>query len=224
MEHSEAIREMLAEKYLLDELSPDAREAFEEHFFGCLECAQDVRSGAMMIGGMTDALAEEPASAGAMARKPESARSGWLSWLRPALALPVLIVLIGIVAYQNLVSYPKLKMAANMPQVLPWASVNVSSRGASAPTITVGHGEGFLLFVNIPPDGRYSSYIAELHEPSGKSEWSLTIPATSEDGYPVHVPPANRAEGSYTMVVQGVTAAGEKSEVGRTQFELQVQK
>ena len=223
MDHSEAIREMLAEKYLLDELSPEARETFEEHFFGCMECAQDVRSGATLIGGMKDVLAEEPARAGAVDRQPESTRSGWLGWLRPALALPVLIVLIGIVAYQNLVSYPKLKMAANTPQVLPWASVNVSSRGANAPTITVHHGEGFLLFVNIPPDSRYSSYIAELHDPSGKMEWSLTIPATIEDGYPVHVPAANRAGGSYTVVVQGVSAVGEKSEIGRTQFELRVQ-
>jgi len=223
MDHSEAIREMLAEKYLLDELSPEARETFEEHFFGCMECAQDVRSGATLIGGMKDVLAEEPARAGAVVRQPERTRSGWLGWLRPALALPVLIVLIGIVAYQNLVSYPKLKMAANTPQVLPWASVNVSSRGANAPTITVHHGEGFLLFVNIPPDSRYSSYIAELHDPSGKMEWSLTIPATIEDGYPVHVPAANRAGGSYTVVVQGVSAVGEKSEIGRTQFELRVQ-
>ena len=211
MDHSEAIREMLAEKYLLDELSPEARETFEEHFFGCMECAQDVRSGATLIGGMKDVLAEEPARAGAVDRQPESTRSGWLGWLRPALALPVLIVLIGIVAYQNLVSYPKLKMAANTPQVLPWASVNVSSRGANAPTITVPHGDGFLLYVNIPPD------------PSGKMEWSLTIPATIEDGYPVHVPAANRAGGSYTVVVQGVSAVGEKSEIGRTQFELRVQ-
>jgi len=223
MDHSEAIREMLAEKYLLDELSPDARKAFEEHFFGCMECAQDVRSGATLVSGMKDVLAEEPAPAGAVVRQPESARSGWLGWLRPALALPVLIVLIGIVTYQNLVIYPKLKMAANTPQVLPWASVNVSSRGANAPTITVHHGEGFLLFVNIPPDSRYSSYIAELHDPSGKLEWSLTVPATIEDSYPVHVPAANRAEGSYTVVVQGVSPTGEKSEIGKTPFELRVQ-
>ncbi|PYV81446.1 MAG: hypothetical protein DMG93_15310 [Acidobacteria bacterium] len=77
--------------------------------------------------------------------------------------------------------------------------------------------------MNIPPDSRYSSYIAELHDPSGKMEWSLTIPATIEDGYPVHVPAANRAGGSYTVVVQGVSAVGEKSEIGRTQFELRVQ-
>ncbi|PYV81447.1 MAG: hypothetical protein DMG93_15315 [Acidobacteria bacterium] len=69
MDHSEAIREMLAEKYLLDELSPEARETFEEHFFGCMECAQDVGSGATLIGGMKDVLAEEPARAGAVDRQ-----------------------------------------------------------------------------------------------------------------------------------------------------------
>src|SRR5438034_11097718 len=37
MDHREALREMLAERYLLDELSPDTREALEERFVGCSE-------------------------------------------------------------------------------------------------------------------------------------------------------------------------------------------
>ena len=224
MDHSEAIREMAAEKYLLEELSSEAREAFEEHFFGCMECAEDVRSGAVLIGGIKGAMSETPVAAAGVALRPERRSPGWLGWLRPALALPALIVLVAIVGYQNLVSYPKLKMAANAPQVLPWASVNVSSRGANAKAIAVHAGEGFLLFVNIPPDARYSSYVAELHDPDGKLEWSLTIPATGEDNYPVHVPAADRSAGNYTVVVQGISAAGGKSEIGRTQFELQVQK
>lgn len=222
MDHQEAIREMLAEKYLLDELSPEAREGFEEHFFGCMECAQDVQSGATLIGGMKEAMAKEPAASGAVVSSPERARAGWLGWLRPVPVLAALAILIAIIGYQNLVSYPKLKMAANAPQVLPWASVNVSSRGASVPTITARKGEGFLLFVNIPPDSRYASYEAELHDPSGKLEWSLTIPATSEDSYPVHVPPANRAQGNYTIVVRGLGPRGQ-AEVGKAQFELRVE-
>jgi hypothetical protein len=221
MDHQEAIREMQAEKYLLDELSPEAREGFEEHFFECLECAQDVKSGAALVGGMKDAFAKEPAPAGAVVRSPEKARSGWLDWFRPAPVLAALAILIVVTGYQNLVSYPKLKMAANAPQVLPWASVNVSSRGASVPTITARKGEGFLLFVNIPPDSRYASYEAELHDPSGKVEWSLTIPATNGDSYPVHVAPANRAQGNYTVVVRGLGPSGQ-AEVGKTQFELRV--
>jgi hypothetical protein len=38
------------------------------------------------------------------------------------------------------------------------------------------------------------------------------------------VPGANRAAGSYILIVRGVTAAGESKEVGRASFELQIPK
>src|SRR5579859_7140734 len=40
MNHEEAIRMMGTEQYLLNELSPELREQFEEHFFDCGICAQ----------------------------------------------------------------------------------------------------------------------------------------------------------------------------------------
>jgi hypothetical protein len=222
MDHNEALQEMLAEKYLLDELSPESREEFEAHFFGCTECAEDLRVGAVLVEGIRSELADRPAEKPAEIPVQRGGQSGWLAWLRPALVVPALAVLAGVIVYQNFVTYPQLKTAANAPQVLPWASVSVSSRGANAPVITTRPGEGFLLFVNVPPDTRYSSYIAELRNPGGKVDWSLAIPASSDDSYPVHVPAASRAEGTYTLIVQGVTATGEKTEIGRTAFELRV--
>jgi hypothetical protein len=43
MNHQEATELAAVEKYLLDELSPALRDAFEEHFFGCPECSADLR-------------------------------------------------------------------------------------------------------------------------------------------------------------------------------------
>jgi len=223
MEHNEALQQMMVEKYLLDELSPESREEFEAHFFECRECAEDLRAGTVLIENFKSNLAQETAEKPAPVPERFGAKSGWRVWLRPALVMPVLAVLAAIVVYQNLVTYPQLKMAANAPQVLPWASVSVSSRGANTPVLTTHAGEGFLLFVNVPPDTRYSSYIAELRNPSGKVDWSLTIPASTDDSYPVHVPAAPRAEGTYTLAVRGVSGAGEKTEIGRTGFELRVQ-
>jgi hypothetical protein len=140
-------------------------------------------------------------------------------------ALPVMALLLVVIGYQNLVTYPQMRQALNRPQVLPWASVNVGTWGSGGPAIAARPGEGFLLFVRIPPDGSYSHYTAELYNPAGKLEWSLTIPAASaQDQWPVQVPGANRQAGSYTLAVRGVTAAGEAKEVGRASFELQIQK
>lgn len=224
MDHTEATQLMIAEKYLLDELSPESRDQFEEHFFGCPECALDVRTGAALVEQMKVALSEAPVADQARVPSPEVRKSGWMAWLRPAFVLPVLAALLGVIAYQNFVTYPQLQLAANAPQVLPWASINLNSRGASTPVITAHSGQGFLLFVNIPADGRFSSYVAELHDPTGKMEWSLTIPAvTAEDAWPIRVPSAARHEGSYTLVVQGIGSSGARSEVGRSPFELQIQ-
>jgi hypothetical protein len=223
MDHTEAIQLMIAEKYLLDELPPESRDEFEEHYFGCQECALDVRAGAALVDQMKLVLAEAPTAnqerVTIPARKP-----AWMGWLRPALALPVMAVLLAVIGYQNFVTYPKLQLAANEPQVLPWASINLNSRGGNTPVITAHSGEGFLLFVNIPTAGRYSSYIAELHDQTGKMEWSLTIPAVpAQDVWPIRVPAADRQSGSYTLIVQGIDPAGTRSEVGSSPFELQIQ-
>ena len=229
MDHTEAIQSMIAEKYLLNELSPESRDQFEEHFFSCPDCALDVRAGAALVEQMKMALSETTHADQVRVPSPVSRKSGWVGWLRPALALPALAILLAVIGYQNFVTYPRLQLVANAPQVLPWASVNLNSRGTNAPIITAHPGEGFLLFVNIPPDSRYSSYVAELHDQSGKVEWSLAIPAVpAQDVWPIRVPAAGRQSGTYTLVVhgivvQGIDSAGARSEVGRSPFELHIQ-
>jgi len=43
MNHDEAVEQMAVERYLLGALDPGAQEEFEEHMFGCPECALDSR-------------------------------------------------------------------------------------------------------------------------------------------------------------------------------------
>ena len=232
MDHDMVVRQKMTERYLLNELDPGARDEFEEHFFDCKDCAFDVHAGALFVEQSKVVLADkpEPVAAGLPATAAVPAKSGWLAWLRPAVVVPVMVLLLAVIGYQNLVIYPQLQQTLNSPQVLPWASVNVGTYGSEGPVITTRPGEGFLLFVRIPPDSGYSHYTAELYNPGGKLEWSLTIPVASgketsaQDQWPVRVPGANREAGSYTLTVRGVTAAGESKEIGRTSFELQIQK
>jgi len=226
MDHDMVVRQKMTERYLLDELDPAARDEFEEHFFDCRECALDVRAGALFVEQSKVVLAEkvEPVAARLPATAPGPAKPGWLTWFRPAVVVPVMLMLLAVIGYQNLVTYPQLHQALNRPQVLPFAAVNVGTWGSSEQTISIHRGEGFLLFVRIPPDG-YSSHTAELYNPAGKPEWSVTIPAAStQDQWPVQVPGANRETGTYILVVHGLTSAGDNKEVGRASFELQIQK
>jgi hypothetical protein len=232
MDHDMVVRQKMTERYLLDELDSEARDEFEEHFFDCRDCALDVHAGALFVEQSKAALAEttERISAALPVTAPIPVKPGWLALLRPVFVVPVMALLLAVIGYQNLVTYPQLQQALNSPQVMPWAAVNVGTWGSGGPVITTRPGKGFLLFVRIPPEGGYSHYTAELYNPGGKMEWSLTIPVTSgqetsaQDQWPVQVPGANREAGSYTLAVRGVTAAGDSKEVGRASFELQLQK
>jgi anti-sigma factor RsiW len=226
MDHDVVVRQHMTERYLLDELDSEARSEFEDHFFECHECALDVRAGAMFIEHSKVVLAEDSATKPLPAPAPEPApvRPGWMRWLRPAL-VPAMVVLLAVIGYQNLVVYPRMQQALSNPQVLPWAQVNVGTYGSGGPVITTRPGQGFLMFVRIPPDQAYSRYMVELYNPGGKLEWSLAIPAAStEDQWPVQVPGANREPGNYGLAVRGITPAGDSKEVGRASFELQVQR
>jgi anti-sigma factor RsiW len=230
MDHSESIRLMAAEKYLLGELAPESREEFEEHFFDCQECALEVRAGAAFVEHSKVLLSEPIAVVSARASTPARANPGWFAWLRPAFVVPVMAALLAVVGYQNLVTYPKLKdetAFVSRPQILASASlINANTRGANKTVISARRGEAFLLFMDIPAETRFSSYVAELDGPTGSSEWSLTIPAeAAKETVPIRVPADHRGAGMYTLVVRGVDSSGGKnSEVARYPFELQIQK
>jgi Putative zinc-finger len=222
MDHEGVVRQKLTERYLLGELDDQARQEFEEHYFDCPDCALDVRAGALFVEQSKVVLAEKPQPASAVVPATTPAKPGWFAWLRPAFAVPVMAVLLAVVGYQNLVTYPRLQQAVNRPRVLPFALVNVGTWGSAGQVIQIRPGEGFLLFVRIPPGG-YTEYVADLHNPAGKLEWSLPIPASpTQDQWPMQVPGAQREAGSYILVVRGITAAGESKEVGRASFELQI--
>jgi hypothetical protein len=230
MDHNEALLQKATERYLLDELDPEIRDQFEEHLFDCQECAVDVRAAAMFVEQSKIVLAEPVAlTARAQAANAHAANvrteRGWFAWFRPAFAVPVLALLLVVVAYQNFVTYPHLMAAANQPQVGPWASINVSTRGAAPAVIQAHPGEGFGLLVSIPPNNSYSSYSLNLYSPAGKLQWSLKIPAYSpDDTRSIFVPGAGLEQGTYTLKVTGVSASGESSNIDSHPIELQIQK
>jgi hypothetical protein len=227
MDHAEAVRQKATERYLLDELDPDVRDQFEEHLFDCQDCALDVRAAAMFVEQSKVVLAEPITTvareSAAAAASPRPQR--WFSWFRPAFTVPVFALLLAVIGYQNFVTYPKLLQAVNQPQVGPWVSVNVSTRGTAATQIQTHAGEGFSLLVNLPPEDGFVSYTADLYNPAGTKEWSGAIStAPTDQGRQIYIPGRNRQPGTYTLVVQGITAAGESKEVSRHPIELQIQK
>jgi hypothetical protein len=224
MNHQEALQKNATERYLLNELDPELRDQFEEHLFGCQECALDVRAGAMFVEQSKVILAESAVAPAVREPAPAKTRSGWLAWLRPAFAVPALALLLAVIGYQNLVTYPQLSQAANEPRVVPWVSVNVSTRGAETKQVKAHPGQGFGVLLNLPPEDGFASYAVDLYNPAGKLEWSgpISIAATDE-ARQIYIPGRNRLSGTYTLAVRGITPAGESKEITRQTIDLQIQ-
>lgn len=217
MNHDEAIRLMGAEQYLLNELTPELREQFEEHFFECAECAHDVRMGAVFLE-QTKAVFATEASAPERQAVVSAGRRDWWAWLRPAIAVPTFALLLAVIAYQN---WP----AHRSPQVLQAAYINIGSRGAVAPAVSASQDKGFLLRLRVPPEQSYASYAADIIGPDGKIRCSLQLPSSiGEDNYFVQVPAGSYNEGVYSVVVRGTNPGGSSTELGRGSFELHISK
>jgi hypothetical protein len=209
MNHDEAIRLKAAEKYLLGELSAGLRDQYEDHYFGCAECAQDIRTGAVFIDNARDVLI--PPSVTELGAEHQSASPGgwWATLLRPAFAVPALALLLLVAGYQNAVTIPHLKNAVSQsetPQTLPsFSLISGNSRGGAPLAISVPAGKPFSFFVDIPPNGGYSSYVCEFQTESGTPELSLNISADEARRTVQLLIPAGRlTSGKHVLVVRGL--------------------
>jgi len=234
MNHSEAVKEMAAERYLLDELSPDARDAFEEHMFDCTECAFDVRSGSAFVG---EAKAQLPTiGLGSPAAKkvelPREKDKQWFAWLRPAFAVPVMATLLVVVAYQNLITLPALHNSVNQPRIVQVAPLYGATRGNSHATITADRVNGVALPIDVPLDSgapNNTSFAFELSNAQGKSVWTGSVQApaasTNQDLQLSIVLPGGMLEnGTYTLTVSGIDAHGGRNAIGRYVFDVVMSK
>jgi hypothetical protein len=133
MTHQEAIDTLAAERYLLDEMAPDERSAFEEHFFDCDACADDMRSAAAMVKGAKAGFA----GVNAAGSKPPATR-GTFTWSRsvvlPWAAAATLALVAGYQAFWLIPSLRRDDAVALAPITL-----HPASRGAEA-VVPLAHG------------------------------------------------------------------------------------
>jgi hypothetical protein len=234
MDHSEAVQQMAAERYLLNELAPDAREAFEEHLFDCPECALDIRAGAVFVEEAKVQLPELtstlPAPVPSRLRSARAKREGWLSWLQPAFAAPAFAMLLLVIGYQNLVTFPALRVAANQPRLLPWAPLRGATRGGAHLAITADRRHGVALPVDLPAQpnlGAYAFYSFDLYDPQGKLAWTGVAPAPAGDAsgsqqLSLAIPGTMLQDGAYTIAVSGIAAHGERTVIDKYTFDLRL--
>jgi anti-sigma factor RsiW len=229
MNHEQAIQGQAAERYLLGELDGPEREAYEEHFFDCAACAEEVKAGAAFARAARDHFATAPFATKVPERKSPVLRPSWFNWrglLRPApaFAFCLLLLLSTATIYQNVVTIPRLRA----PQV---ASVLflTESRGGPVKAVTAPRHGLLDLQIDVPPAVAFAAYEGRIVDQSGKPKFSVPISA-QQANTTVHifVHADTLLEGRYVLMIDGVNSPAEDH--GRTPgvaqyaFELRFQK
>lgn len=229
MNHSDAIQRMAIERYLLDELTPEEREAFEEHLFECSECALDLRAGSAFISeakAQLPEIASQPSRPSLQSTKPAEKKSRWSFWLQPAFAVPAFAVLLAVIAYQNISLIPGLRKAAVEPHLLHSTAIHIGTRGSPHLPITADRTEGLALSFELLPTSAYSSYVFNLYDPSGKQVWTHTVAGSTPDSaaggiVSLVIPGAGLREGSYILAISGITPQNTPVEIDRRVLDVQ---
>jgi hypothetical protein len=181
MEHTEAVETLACERYLLDELTPEDRDAFEEHYFGCAECAADVKAEAAIVSGVR---------AGKVRRQPRL----WATWSSVA-AAAVLTVIVG---YQNFTpAFQQARVLHPPSQALSTSSVR-SAQGEQ----TIASLYGDVVTVDVDAVEGASGYTLEVVDSGGSSRASQHITA-ADAAKTVYLVPAHKLpSGSYSLKVK----------------------
>lgn len=213
MDHNQSTNLMAVEKYLLEELTPEQRDEFEEHFFDCQECAADLSATQAFLQAAKQELQAAPMPAAAASpadnTSPRSPKKSLFSFFRiPAFTVPAFAALLLVLAYQNIVVFPHLASEVaelKAPQVLATLSLAAgSSRDGETPSITVGRRQALVINLDLPAQDRFASYTCLLYSPSGSTAFRIQVSAQqAKDTVAINVPPGTVTGGSYTLAVQG---------------------
>jgi hypothetical protein len=225
MDHNEATRQQAAIKYVLGELPPLQRDAYEEHYFDCAECALDIKALAMFADTAREVLRQERGTS--VARDPLPARTGWFTWLKPIVAVPAFAALLLVIGYQSFVAIPRAKEAAvgGASQILfnSHSLRGVNTAGEEGRTLSIRPDEAFFLNFDFVPTRSFDSYIGQMEDTQGRVLLRSKIAGGSAN-QEAHLPvPAGMLRpGKYVLAFYGNPGASGKTnpqnDAGRLPF------
>ncbi|MBI4905414.1 MAG: hypothetical protein HY820_17400 [Acidobacteria bacterium] len=227
MTHDEAKSREIAEMYVRGKLIPPERLAFEDHFFSCAECFQEVEALDRMRSAVKDAVRSE--------QFPQEVprKSNWVMPL--AIAASVLLAVLS--GYAFLVSEPRLQSEREQykqqtlvaqvrvselerelagrqpgPEALPLLVLE-SARASGGNTIRVDKGASQIALWVEPPPNQKGPFTVEIRRASGDLVVALKeLVRNSQGGLIVAIPISRQRRGDYrARLLSGNTVVSEYS-------------
>lgn len=211
MNHQEATTTGAAERYLLDEMSAEEREEFEEHYFSCAECAEDMRAASQLIEGVRSAQAEPASKVVSLRPARQAPRFRLPSWSYAAVAAALAVV----VCYQSLIVIPGLRnRQVSEPAQVAVYLLRPETRG-SVRVIPRQPGQPVVLSLDVPMASA-GALEAVVQDEAGRRAAQIPVSLPNGESRASLLLPAGLAPAQYTIVLRS-----NSTEVGRYQFELQ---
>jgi len=116
------------------------------------------------------------------------------------------------------------------PSVLnPLVLANAGARGDSVPEIVAPEHGSFVISLDVPATGGFSSYLFSLYAPDGSLLWQTTVsPEQARDALLINLPTSKTKEGLNTFLIQGLPAGGTANgtlvDLARYRFRVTIQK
>jgi hypothetical protein len=207
MTHQQAIDTMAAERYLLDEMTEVEKHAFEDHFFDCGDCAEEVRRGELIRKEVRRAQPQTRKNAGlslVALRRP--------AWRRPSAVIPwaIAATLALTTGYQSLVTLPSLRRA-DLPQSFSPLMLREATRGA-VPVIQKSPDQRFVALGVDVMTSSIPEVVYTLLDPTGATILSGRTPLPPSGAPLFLLIPVDELgrQGRYMLIVRdpGSTGAG----------------
>jgi anti-sigma factor RsiW len=210
MDHQIAIRDKLAERYLLGELNEVDREDFEEHYFGCAECAEDVRLGTSFVAGVRALLQEEHPRPAAAVGDQTGKRLRWLWRPAPAYALAGALALLLVVERTVLTT-------GMTPQFVAPVELRPATRGTAQVIRLTGERHLLQLHAGVPVGAAYLCIVTAV---DGTMVARIQTPLVEEPVVRLLLPAERLSPGRYRLRIH---STGSPGETFNEEFEFEVQ-
>lgn len=214
IDHQEAVKKLMAERYLLGELNAGECEAYEEHLFSCDACFEQVKVGTEFVGHLrrigTEGAAVHPS---------------WKQFVHrafrpsPALAFAVMFLcVVGISVRQAAIIH---QMKA--PESVTVVTLPPAVRASENP-LTVPRQGNFDLRAVFQPGLRLQSYRARILSASSKEIASVAIKKPETGQVQVRLNAGSFNDGEYILIIQAIDqATGSTQVIEQRPFKLQLQ-
>jgi hypothetical protein len=212
IEHEEAARNLMAEQYLLGELTEDERDSYEEHLFSCQACFEQVKAGTELVSHLRQIGPEASSPV-------PSFVSRFMANVGQPFTMTALALLIS-VSVLTVYQHREIK-GLKQPRVTASLFLSDGARAGGVKKLPVSPDTRFDLSIQLLQPGDFTSYEGRIQTESGQLKASIPISAEqTKDTIHFSLDSDVITPGTYLIIINGLNPDGQKTEITQYRFQI----